>query len=182
MPYDNSLDHDLPDWRCDTNEYFNGYKCVLCFAIAAVGSTSCLSCNGPLFSDCTACKYIDDILVDGQCITAAGAGPPVYTCHATFPASWSKRCIESCDAASHNARTLECNDGNNGAGDGCSATCTIEAGYTCFDTDVAYKAPVAGAPVSLTTANVCEKTITTEIVRIMNTNENNIIIEFSDPI
>lgn len=40
-------------------------------------------------------------------------------------------CTELCGDGYHTTSKFQCDDGNIRNGDGCSSTCTVEAGFTC---------------------------------------------------
>lgn len=114
---------DLPDWRCANDEYYDGYECQKC-------NTLCLSCDGPLATDCTACPYQYSLLINGQCITDS----VTPSCPVGTIMNYLFQCVEQCDAAVHNYGTLECHDSTspNTAGNGCDAACAITDGWSCW--------------------------------------------------
>ncbi len=77
------------------------------------GAETDVDCGGPTCGDCA----------DGQiCITAADCQSQVCTNGVCQAAACGDAVVNGADA---------CDDGNASSGDGCSATCTVESGYTC---------------------------------------------------
>ena len=150
-----AMPEDNPDWRCDNGCYWDGYQCQLCDA-------SCLSCSGPAATDCTACQFEDFILTQGSCVACPVGAPPNYL----------DQCVEQCDANPHNYLQMECHDGDspNAAGDGCDADCKLEDGWACWH------------PTLDLTYQTCEFVDYTTIRRIIASNDNNLIIEFTKPV
>ena len=69
---------------------------------------------------CTTCLTYNSVALRGIC-TACSAGYEVY----------NELCWLKCGNTVYDSPE-ECDDGNINPGDGCSATCTVEPGYTCI--------------------------------------------------
>lgn len=109
-------------YNCTSHQYFNLYNstCQEC-------DPTCETCYGSYATDCYTCprgRYIattQGVSLDRYCLTcdqvAMYYGP-------------SGACMEYCGDAL-NFGLNACDDGNLEDGDGCSATCELEAGWTC---------------------------------------------------
>mmetsp|Transcript_15987 Transcript_15987/g.15913 ORF Transcript_15987/g.15913 Transcript_15987/m.15913 type:complete len:356 (-) Transcript_15987:131-1198(-) len=106
-------------------------KCLKC-------DSSCLTCSD-ISSNCTSCISNQPILYDSNkcypCDSFEG-----YSTYFAIPISYftddlfsklSSNCIEICGDG-RNMGQAQCDDGNNNNGDGCSSSCEVETGWSCF--------------------------------------------------
>src|SRR5690606_37713638 len=71
---------------------------------------------------------------DGRCLGRAGDGcSPLCEPEVIFSCNQSGSCRPTCGDGITVPGIEECDDANLTSGDGCSAACTIEPGYTCTD-------------------------------------------------
>lgn len=115
---------------CSSASYASGTSCLSC-------DYSCLTCAGAGGNSCSSCDTNLGRIVSGTscpCNSAVGfadAGVATCACPTGFIQS-GVVCVEICgDGVLY---VLACDDGNTVDGDGCSSTCTIEAGWTCSGT------------------------------------------------
>lgn len=120
---------------CDSASIDLSGRCVPCPSAAFKSGNQCLSCSSfcQSCSSASACNNCQNgfALLGNQCQEVCGDG---------------RRFVVQCD------------DGNTVNGDGCSSTCTVESGYTCYggsaiSTDICQKINPGQTSLALTVAN-----------------------------
>lgn len=138
------------DWEvCDDGNLYNGDGCdntcgtetyFTCTGGSSTTEDTCVETCGDGYNlDCSnnahpaVCNECDDSnLFDGDGCSSTCTYEFGWTCTRAGGAGSTDRdvCVEDCGKGL-NYGTIYCDDGNTDAGDGCSATCTIEVGWTC---------------------------------------------------
>lgn len=132
VPYENYCDRCA--FRPNSEYYFGICKCVKGYTLYGTqclpdlddGTNVATDCNAGTFFDtqqkkCLACP--DGCLQCKDCYTCVTCSPDFVFDHV------SNLCSETCGDGKKYTR--ECDDGNKRDGDGCSSSCTIEAGWAC---------------------------------------------------
>lgn len=138
--------------ECNLGSYRNGTKCETCHK-------NCGSCSGPNINQCLTCSDVTYTFKNGTCSKESACPKGLYqkgascspcstycadcvsdsTCNScidgfqlesiTYGGVTASYCVEKCGDGKR--FELDCDDGNNKNGDGCSADCKIETGWTC---------------------------------------------------
>lgn len=129
----------------------------------------CETCKGPKAEDCVTCA-------DGY--VKNGVAGKCYACD-EISAEYEKKavngiCREVCGDGV-NLGTVECDDGNQRNGDGCSAQCEIESGYQCTrgakgKADVCYEDLAPTANLQVTRSNVLVIQFSETVTSLLNCN------------
>ncbi|CAI2365637.1 unnamed protein product [Moneuplotes crassus] len=86
---------------------------------------NCKECSGPNSEECLSCPFSRFLnQPTGTCLLCTEINSGLYF------ESLSNTCIEQCGKG-YNLGFIECDDGNNADGDGCSSQCTVETNWSC---------------------------------------------------
>jgi len=115
-----------------------GYTCTnepsICNPRTECGSNGCQPGLGEDCSNCAtdcACTGSGEVCQSGTCVPSVTCG--IGGCQPSFGED-CQTCPGDCGSCCGNSVINSgeaCDDGNTGSGDGCSATCTVESGWTC---------------------------------------------------
>ena len=111
-------------------------------AVGGTGGTVTTCGNGEIEAgeDCDLGASNGLVYEDGSGCTATCTAPP--QCR---PAGVTQACAAACGDGVHDA-SEGCDDGNRADGDGCSATCAVEAGFSCTDQEMGNGRPCPSNP------------------------------------
>ena len=94
-------------------------KCERCHS-------SCATCQGGLDTDCLTCNE-NDMYLKGKCVNCQTLGTDLLPYFDIKGAS----CTEKCGKGLRFTSSLQCDDGNQVDGDGCSSECKVEENFEC---------------------------------------------------